>query len=362
MPRSSRLRSAPSAPMPVTRVGAILNAVGSAARDAVLDGLDSRDADFAIRVRRAIFTFQHIPKPRERGRRALASPRPWMATFSTALAAGLVKAARSRSSSCSRTCPSAWPSSSATRPRAREPPRGCGRGRHGLGRGRDPRAGRKRRYPHPPRGRGLIAPILGPYRRRHGCLYVTHGPRVYRGRHLLPGRRYSYRSVAPRAARADHARPFRPRASGTWRIPVHIRRRTRDPPQAGRYPSPDHRIRRERQIGGARISFHPAGHVPGSAQIRVEVGGEVWVVSGDYKTVDDGLSTPFEPVRCHTFISESPSACRSTAGPRRMCWRASSTPGGPRPRPPAGMPSSGSTPSARRSASCGCSTRRTGRS
>ena len=58
------------------------------------------------------------------------------------------------------------------------------------------------------------------------------------------------------------------------------------------------------QIGGATVSFHPAGHVPGSAQIRVEVGGEVWVVSGDYKTVDDGLSEPFQPVRCHTFISE----------------------------------------------------------
>ncbi|MBI1416147.1 MAG: ligase-associated DNA damage response exonuclease [Limimaricola sp.] len=59
-----------------------------------------------------------------------------------------------------------------------------------------------------------------------------------------------------------------------------------------------------RQIGGARVSFHPAGHVPGSAQIRVEVAGQVWVVSGDYKVVDDGLSEPFAPVRCHTFISE----------------------------------------------------------
>lgn len=59
-----------------------------------------------------------------------------------------------------------------------------------------------------------------------------------------------------------------------------------------------------RQIGGARVSFHPAGHLPGSAQIRVEVGGQVWVVSGDYKVVDDGLSEPFEPVRCHAFISE----------------------------------------------------------
>ncbi|WP_299303322.1 ligase-associated DNA damage response exonuclease [uncultured Litoreibacter sp.] len=60
-----------------------------------------------------------------------------------------------------------------------------------------------------------------------------------------------------------------------------------------------------RQIGGAKVSFHPAGHVPGSAQIRVEVDGEVWVASGDYKTTDDGLSEPFEPVQCHAFITES---------------------------------------------------------
>jgi putative mRNA 3-end processing factor len=59
-----------------------------------------------------------------------------------------------------------------------------------------------------------------------------------------------------------------------------------------------------RQIGSARVSLHPAGHVPGSAQIRVEVNGEVWVVSGDYKTTDDTLSTPFEPVACHAFVSE----------------------------------------------------------
>jgi putative mRNA 3-end processing factor len=64
------------------------------------------------------------------------------------------------------------------------------------------------------------------------------------------------------------------------------------------------RYNEARQIGGARVSFHPAGHVPGSAQIRVEVGGEVWVVSGDYKTDADALSTPFEPVRCHSFITE----------------------------------------------------------
>jgi putative mRNA 3-end processing factor len=58
------------------------------------------------------------------------------------------------------------------------------------------------------------------------------------------------------------------------------------------------------RMGEATISFHPAGHVPGSAQIRVEVKGEVWVVSGDYKLASDGISTPFEPVTCHTFITE----------------------------------------------------------
>jgi putative mRNA 3-end processing factor len=58
-------------------------------------------------------------------------------------------------------------------------------------------------------------------------------------------------------------------------------------------------------MNGVRISLHPAGHIVGSAQVRLEYGGEVWVVSGDYKLEPDGLSQPFEPVRCHTFITES---------------------------------------------------------
>jgi putative mRNA 3-end processing factor len=58
-------------------------------------------------------------------------------------------------------------------------------------------------------------------------------------------------------------------------------------------------------INGVKFSFHPAGHIPGSAQIRVEHNGEVWVFSGDYKLENDHLSTPFEPVKCHTFITES---------------------------------------------------------
>lgn len=58
-------------------------------------------------------------------------------------------------------------------------------------------------------------------------------------------------------------------------------------------------------LNGVQVSLHPAGHIIGSSQIRVEHKGEVWVISGDYKLEDDGLSTPFEPVRCHHFITES---------------------------------------------------------
>lgn len=54
-----------------------------------------------------------------------------------------------------------------------------------------------------------------------------------------------------------------------------------------------------------KVSLHPAGHIIGSSQVRVEYKGEVWVVSGDYKTENDGISGAFEPVRCHTFITES---------------------------------------------------------
>jgi putative mRNA 3-end processing factor len=53
------------------------------------------------------------------------------------------------------------------------------------------------------------------------------------------------------------------------------------------------------------VSLHPAGHVLGSAQVRIEHRGEVWVVSGDYKLDDDPTCDRFEPVRCDTFVSES---------------------------------------------------------
>jgi putative mRNA 3-end processing factor len=57
--------------------------------------------------------------------------------------------------------------------------------------------------------------------------------------------------------------------------------------------------------GGVTLSLHPAGHVLGSSQVRMECGGEVWVASGDYKVEADKTCAPFEPVRCHTFITES---------------------------------------------------------
>jgi putative mRNA 3-end processing factor len=63
-------------------------------------------------------------------------------------------------------------------------------------------------------------------------------------------------------------------------------------------------------IGGVRVSLHPAGHVLGSAQVRVEHHGQVWVASGDYFTsgIDGDVNAtcaPFEPVRCECFITES---------------------------------------------------------
>jgi putative mRNA 3-end processing factor len=59
------------------------------------------------------------------------------------------------------------------------------------------------------------------------------------------------------------------------------------------------------RINGVTFSFHPAGHIVGSAQIRVEYQGEVWVASGDYKMEDDHFSTPYEPIQCHVLITES---------------------------------------------------------
>lgn len=57
-------------------------------------------------------------------------------------------------------------------------------------------------------------------------------------------------------------------------------------------------------MNGVSVSFFPAGHIIGSAQVRVEYKGEIWVFTGDFKTENDGVSTPYEPVKCNVFITE----------------------------------------------------------
>jgi putative mRNA 3-end processing factor len=63
--------------------------------------------------------------------------------------------------------------------------------------------------------------------------------------------------------------------------------------------------REKLHINGVTVSFHPAGHILGSSQVRVEYKGEIWVVSGDYKLTPDATCAPFEHVRCHNFITEA---------------------------------------------------------
>ena len=58
-------------------------------------------------------------------------------------------------------------------------------------------------------------------------------------------------------------------------------------------------------IGPVSLSFHPAGHILGSAQVRMEYNGDVWVASGDYKRDPDPTCEPFETVTCDTFVTEA---------------------------------------------------------
>ena len=60
-----------------------------------------------------------------------------------------------------------------------------------------------------------------------------------------------------------------------------------------------------KMINGVEVSFYPAGHLIGSAQIRLEYLGFVVVFSGDYKVTNYYLTIPFEPIKCHQFITES---------------------------------------------------------
>jgi putative mRNA 3-end processing factor len=67
-------------------------------------------------------------------------------------------------------------------------------------------------------------------------------------------------------------------------------------------------------LGPVKVSFHPAGHILGSAQVRLEHLGEVWVVSGDYKREADPSCEPFEVVSCDVFITEA------TFGTPKYIW------------------------------------------
>ena len=101
-------------------------------------------------------------------------------------------------------------------------------------------------------------------------------------------------------AHADHARPGSRRYLAAAEGLAVLRARLGEEARIETLPYGEATRRR-----GVRVSFHPAGHVLGSAQVRIEHRGEVWVVSGDYKTEADRTSAPFEPVRCHTFVTES---------------------------------------------------------
>ena len=61
----------------------------------------------------------------------------------------------------------------------------------------------------------------------------------------------------------------------------------------------------QRALGDGRISFHPAGHVLGSAQVRIEHEKSVWVATGDYKREPDPTCAPFEPLRCDVLVTEA---------------------------------------------------------
>src|SRR5262249_35275376 len=101
-------------------------------------------------------------------------------------------------------------------------------------------------------------------------------------------------------AHADHARPGSQQylTSNAGRLVLQTRLGPDARVDGVYYGEPIH-------LNGVRVSFHPAGHILGSAQIRLEYAGEVWVVSGDYKIANDSTCACFEPLKCDVFITES---------------------------------------------------------
>src|SRR5688572_549455 len=101
-------------------------------------------------------------------------------------------------------------------------------------------------------------------------------------------------------AHADHARP----GSGVYycaRAGVELLRR-RLPPGADIRPL---EYAEPFDFGPVRVTLHPAGHILGAAQVRVEDASGAWVFSGDYKRVADPTAATFEVVPCDTFITEA---------------------------------------------------------
>ncbi|MEM9378983.1 MAG: ligase-associated DNA damage response exonuclease [Planctomycetota bacterium] len=101
-------------------------------------------------------------------------------------------------------------------------------------------------------------------------------------------------------AHADHTRPGSKRYLTTPEGEDLVRLRTQEGATVEALPYGERRT-----IGDVTVSLHPAGHVLGSAQVRVERDGEVWVVAGDYKTDTDPTCTPFDAVACDVFVTES---------------------------------------------------------
>ncbi|WP_323042443.1 ligase-associated DNA damage response exonuclease [Gemmobacter sp.] len=131
-------------------------------------------------------------------------------------------------------------------------------------------------------------PVLVPDARGLGC--------PAGGFHVDPSGKVALAVVTH--AHSDHARPGAAAYLATPGTAVMLRQRL------GRVQVQELPFGQPLRIGDATVSLHPSGHLPGAAQVRVEVAGEVWVISGDYKTEDDGLAEPFEPVPCHGFVTE----------------------------------------------------------
>ena len=101
-------------------------------------------------------------------------------------------------------------------------------------------------------------------------------------------------------AHADHARAGHGRVTCTPETAAILRVRLGEDTPLEPVPCGE-----TRELGRTRVSLHPAGHVLGSAQVRVDGPGGVWVVSGDYKRQEDPTCAPFEVVPCDVFITEA---------------------------------------------------------